>query len=940
MIDHPAFLIRSWRPLPELDGKGWHLTHRITGAEVVVVRTPDANKLFAITFATLPVNDTGVAHVLEHMVFRGSQAYPLRRPFAGLLQGSLHTALNATTGPDLTSFHLASQNHADLDHLIAVTLDAVLRPLLREADFDEEGWHLALDGLSSKPRLGGIVLSEMKGHFASPANVLLEDLRRALLPGTVYEHAYGGRPDSIPDLTLADLVAFHSRHYHPSNARLFLWGNHDISARLDQIDHCFSGFAPQDPVSITTPLGPPRTDRPSKAGQGGNASGLMALGWVLPETTGAPEFYRRAFMTRALADGAAAPWPVALRTAGTGRIMPSMPRLDAFRGPVLSLGIEGIGAERPDDAQGLIFAALDRVVRHGFEDGHLERCLDVFELRLRENLSGPRPRGLVVLDRILGPWRHGVDPLDLLDHAPALVHLRASAGQGGAPLREAIRAELLDNPHRVTLWPEPTGVLPDPEADRLAVIAKGLTPAMRRTLARKTAARRRGPEDSAAARRSLPVLSRAELPRHLDRVPIRTAGSVLRMELGEPGIVRADLAIDLTGLPLAALDLVPTLGRLLTQGTAGSNGLLVPEVWSRAGPRGARAGLVLRGKALAEQGADLLDRMGQALAEPFRPEPRTVEAFIQEGIARQQARLRLAGHQMVDLRLRAMTGLAGAMADRLDGLGQLVFLQHLALRLEVAPDQVMDDLRDLRSRFFDPARLTLGLAGMDAAASGERLLAALAEEQGGPGTDSPPQVAGLGCRHEGHEVALPVQAVGLAAELGDAGRLAVGGARIGLCAIATGWLWDAVRVAGGAYGVTARLDSQTGVATFLSFRDPHLLRTLDAFAESGAWLRRMASPELLDRAVVGAVAALDRPLPSDTLALDLLQRHLIGLTDDLRQAELDAVLAARPDDLLGLADALDATIPTGPVVVLGPEVALRAALEERPGAFVLAEEDR
>jgi hypothetical protein len=185
---------------------------------------------------------------------------------------------------------------------------------------------------------------------------------------------------------------------------------------------------------------------------------------------------------------------------------------------------------------------------------------------------------------------------------------------------------------------------------------------------------------------------------------------------------------------------------------------------------------------------------------------------------------------------------------------------------------------------------------------------------------------------------LPVQAVGSAADLRKMGFFRMGATRIGLCALSTGWLWYAVRVAGGAYGATALFDSQTGVASFLSFRDPHRLRTLDVFAESGAWLRRTAAPELLDRAVIGAVAALDRPLPPEALALDLLQHHLVGLADDLRQAELEAVLAAEPRDLLDLACALDAAMSTGPVAVLGLEAALRAALQKRPGAFVLVED--
>jgi hypothetical protein len=463
---------------------------------------------------------------------------------------------------------------------------------------------------------------EMKGHLAVPANLLLEETRRALLPRTVYAKAHGGAPDAIPDLTHADLVAFHRRHYHPSNARILLWGDHDIEARLDQIDRHrlrTSGSCPArgGPVGLRGPAvratdyrtacsGRPRAHRDRL----GAAEGWGPLGSL-----------GRKLMTLLLAELPGAPLPQALEASVRGRILAGTPRLEAFRQPVLTIGLEAIESSQVGQVEEVSLQALSRIVRQGFEAGYLERGLDALELRLRENVAGPRPRGLVVLGRILGAWRHGADPLDLLkNHGPALARLRERVVGEQAALRELIRTDLLDNPHRVTLSLEPGRAAAGTEADRLSALGRGLSLNARRRLVRRTAARSRGTGPSKAARRSLPVLSLAELPHEVIRVPTQASGRVLLMELGEPGILRADLAMDLEGVPPAWLGYVPILGRLMVQGGGdASAGLLAAEAWSRSGPRREAACLVLRGKSLGERGAELLGRMAARSRPPSRP---------------------------------------------------------------------------------------------------------------------------------------------------------------------------------------------------------------------------------------------------------------------------------------------------------------------------------
>ena len=109
-------------------------THEATGAQVMLVDAPDANKVFSANFRTLPKDSTGVPHILEHSVLCGSKRYPSKEPFVDLLKGSLKTFLNAMTGADRTMYPVASQNKQDFFNLVNVYLDACLNPRILEPE--------------------------------------------------------------------------------------------------------------------------------------------------------------------------------------------------------------------------------------------------------------------------------------------------------------------------------------------------------------------------------------------------------------------------------------------------------------------------------------------------------------------------------------------------------------------------------------------------------------------------------------------------------------------------------------------------------------------------------------------------------------------------------------------------------------------------------------
>jgi presequence protease len=239
-----GFELLRERALTELNSTAQFYRHAKTGAELLSLINDDENKVFGITFRTPPRDSTGVAHILEHAVLCGSRKYPVKEPFVELMKGSLNTFLNAMTFQDKTCYPVASQYLRDFYNLIDVYLDAVFYPRLTLNTFQQEGWHYELDTVDEPLAYKGVVFNEMKGSYSSPDDLLNEFSQRSLFPDTVYGLDSGGDPRHIPDLTYADFKAFHQRYYHPSNARLFFYGDDDPEERLHLLDTWLRAFDP------------------------------------------------------------------------------------------------------------------------------------------------------------------------------------------------------------------------------------------------------------------------------------------------------------------------------------------------------------------------------------------------------------------------------------------------------------------------------------------------------------------------------------------------------------------------------------------------------------------------------------------------------------------------------------------------------------------------
>ena len=146
------------------------------------------------------------------------------------------------------------------------------------------------------------------------------------------------------------------------------------------------------------------------------------------------------------------------------------------------------------------------------------------------------------------------------------------------------------------------------------------------------------------------------------------------------------------------------------------------------------------------------------------------------------------------------------------------------------------------------------------------------------------------------------------------------------------YLWDRVRVQGGAYGAFCTFDHFTGVFTYASYRDPNLQATVEAYDGAAAFLQNLQLPaEELTKSIIGTIGELDSYQLPDAKGYVSMVRELTEVDDEYRQQMRDAVLATTTADFHEFGDVLARLNDVGRVVVLGSKDAIEEANAARGG---------
>ena len=931
--------------VPELSSQARFWRHDVTGAELLSFSNADENKVFGVSFRTPPFDSAGVAHILEHSVLCGSAKYPVKEPFVELLKGSLQTFLNAFTYPDKTCYPVASANRQDFYNLMGVYLDAVFFPRITEDIFRQEGHHLEAEGSDTPLTRKGVVYNEMKGAFSAPESVLGRWSLHALFPDTVYALESGGDPKVIPTLTYEAFVDFHRSYYHPSNARFFFWGDDPEEERLRRVGEVIGTFKHKDcnsQIALQPKFDAPRQVRvPYAAGEGDKS--LVTLNWLGPDALDNMETGLCLRMLEHILLGLpASPLRRALLESGLGEDLAGQGLEAELRQPAFDTGLKGVEPARVDEVEALILQTLRDLAAGGVSAASVEAAVNSVEFSLRENNTGRFPVGLSVMLRSLAGWLYGGDPLAPLRFEEPLARIKAKLAQGLPLFENLIQTLLLDNPHRVTviLEPDPSLAARQEEEERaeLAAKAEAMTPAQRAEVTAQTQnlLRLQAEPDAPEALASIPRLHVGDLPRTNALIPTEETAAAgvpfLYHPLPTAGIAYVEAVLSADGLGPDELALLPLLGRAMTEmGTrkrdftalnmavaAKTGGLDAdPLALSHADTGGAVTRLVFSGKAAPDKHADLFGLLGEMLMEPNFSDHELLRTMILEDKAHLEHGLVPSGHTAVAGRLKAGLSSAGAASEYMGGVEQLLFLRALeASRVEDLPGR----LEALRARLVCRAGLTLNVTALPEQKS---TLSALSEQLVGllpQGSLASAFVLAPLASPPAEALLLPAQVnyVGRGVSLSGSPAARHGSVAVILKYLRTGYLWDRVRVQGGAYGCVCGLDRMSGAFFLSSYRDPNIAATLKIYEELPRHLQTLSvSKDELEKAVIGAIGELDAYLLPDAKGAAALARRLQNDTEERRARLREEILGTTQDHFRAFGAALEVLNTQGKTCVLG-----------------------
>lgn len=462
---HGFTLVRA-KHVPELELTALQLQHDKTGADYLHIARDDTNNVFSIGFKTNPPDDTGVPHILEHTTLCGSEKYPIRDPFFKMLPRTLSNFMNAMTASDHTFYPFATTNEQDFKNLMSVYLDATLHPLLKQSDFLQEGWRigpenpLAEDAEGKKLVFKGVVYNEMKGQMSDAGYLYYIRFHDHIFPDI---NNSGGDPQKITDLTYEQLKNFHAENYHPSNAKLFTYGDMPLADHLREVDARLQAFekiakdkvihlpielnGPQE-VTLQGPLDPlVAPDRQYKT----------SVSWITGDTTDVVESFSVSLLSTLLMDGYGSPLYRGLIEAGMGADWSPNAGYDSYakRG-IFSIGLTGVQESDVPKVKGKIQEILREVRDKGFDQGKIDGTLHQLELSLKHKTAN---FGYSMLNRLKPKWFNGTDPFNSLAWNDTIAAFQAKMAEGG--YLEGLMDKYLLNDNTLTFTMAPSATFGD-----------------------------------------------------------------------------------------------------------------------------------------------------------------------------------------------------------------------------------------------------------------------------------------------------------------------------------------------------------------------------------------------------------------------------------------------------------------------------------------------
>lgn len=956
MKDLQAYEVQKEEDLKGIKAKGYLLRHRKSGARVVYIENDDNNKVFSIGFRTPPSDSTGVPHIMEHSVLCGSRNFPAKDPFVELVKGSLNTFLNAMTYPDKTVYPVASCNDQDFQNLMHVYMDAVFYPNIYEHEeiFRQEGWSYQLDSAEDKLKYNGVVYNEMKGAFSSPEGVLDRVILNTLFPDTSYANESGGDPEVIPELTYEQFLDFHRKYYHPSNSYIYLYGDMDIEEKLHWLDQEYLGKYDREPVDSRIRFQEPFAEMQEKvipysiaSEESEEDNTYLSYNKVVGTSLDKELYLAFQILDYALLSAPGAPLKKALTDAGIGKdIMGSYD--NGIYQPIFSVIAKNANEEQKEEFIQVIEDVLRASVKNGIDTKAIEAGINYYEFRYREADFGNYPKGLMYGLQMMDSWLYDEEkPFIHIEALDTFEFLKKQIGTGY--YEELIQKYLLDNPHGaiVIVTPEKgrTARMEAELEEKLQKYKESLTAEEVEAFVQKTQALEayQSEPESEENLEKIPVLKREDISREIEPIineEMTLAGvPVIFHEIETNGIGYVDVLFDMSlveeqdlpyvGILQSVLGIINTerydYGTLFNEINVNTGGIgtsleLYNDV-TNIREKAFKATFEIKGKALYGKLPVAFDMMREILMESKLNDGKRIREILAMLKSRLLMKFQSSGHVTAVLRAQSYASPAAKLKDMTNGIAFYETVSYIEEHFEEEKEKLSEKLIDLSKKLFCGDNMMLSYTAAREGLEGLEEMVEKLKNSLHTRTAEEDKRCVIHCekKNEGFKTASKVQYVAKAGNFIDQGVAYTGALQILKVIMSYDYLWQNIRVKGGAYGCMSNFN-RIGEGYFVSYRDPNLKRTLDVYDGVVDYLKNFTVSERdMTKYIIGTMSGIDQPMTPASKGERSMNLYMNKVSAEMIREERNQILDAEQDDIRALYKVAEAVLQADQMCVIGGE---------------------
>lgn len=922
------------------------LKHNKSGARVVLMPCDDSNKVFSIAFKTAPIDNAGISHILEHSVLCGSDKYPLKEPFVELLKGSLNTFLNAFTFSDKTMYPVASKNDKDFKNLMSVYMDAVLHPQIynHKEIFLQEGWRYEINSHDEPITINGVVYNEMKGAFSSADECLSNVISESLYPDNCYGFVSGGDPKYIPSLSYEKFLDFHKKLYHPSNSYIFLYGDADMDERLEWLDKEY--LSKYDTLEIISKIDyqkpfshPQETEAYYPIGKDEDDSNKYYYSYNVcyKDTLDAKTTIAVETLVNVLFNMPGAPVKEAIIKQNLGTEVYASYRSDYFQ-PMINIVVKGAAKDAKDRFISTIESTLKLIVENGIDKDTVISSLNFSDFKTRE-AKYQMPKGLIYGINIMTSWLYD-DNLPFLygDTLKYYKELKEDATNGY--FEKLIQDAILNNNHKsyVTLIPSKTYQKEQTKKleEKLAAYKASLSEQEIDILIENNKKLKEYQQtlDTEEVLNTLPKLELSNINRDPDRLKIdETSISNIKYyysNYNTNGIMYINYLFDVTNTSNEEAYymslLVDLFGYMSTakysyKDITNESNKYTGELSFRLEPVAVMDGsyklyFTTKFSCLKEN----LDKANKLVAEIIKNTKLDDKLRLKEILNELKGDLESSivdrGNVFAVRRAKASFNKLGLLDEITSGISFYNFIADIVCNFDEKIDEVISKLKTISTKLFSKENMIIHLVGDESLNEAIKKSNLIKEFEEKSKLDKEFIFESL---KDKIAFQAPID-VNYVAYVGNIGKENVNGsANVIKNVISNSYLWQEVRIKGGAYGCFMNVD-RLGNYSFASYRDGNIKQTLEAYKNTLKFLEEYnPSASEFTKVKIGAIGSIDDAPHVEVLGSRALYMKLSKVIYEDQKQSRHQLLDASLDDFKKFKIALKNSFKDAKFIVIGSD---------------------